>query len=108
MDLYPDEQGRLTSVMAAKLNACLNMKEAARSMHEKLRELLLNVAADRGANLRLVACLPTRISACLETRTIQIFFPDMHILSKARRNIYSYGLNHGAMLQGLVARLDSG
>ena len=27
---YPDEQGRLTSVMAAKLNACLNMKEAAR------------------------------------------------------------------------------
>jgi hypothetical protein len=27
---YPDAQGRLTGVMAAKLNACLNLKEAAR------------------------------------------------------------------------------
>jgi hypothetical protein len=27
---YPDAQGRLTGVMAAKLNACMNLKEAAR------------------------------------------------------------------------------
>src|SRR6185369_1566234 len=74
-------------------------------MHERFRELLLNVAADRGANLRLVACFTNPHFGMPDDKAIQIFLPDMHILSKARRAVYSYGLNHEAMLEDVLARL---
>ena len=75
-------------------------------MHERFRELLLDVAADRGAE----PCAWSPASPILnfgmpDDKAIQVFLPDMHILTKARRAVYSYGLNHEAMLEDVLARL---
>jgi UDP-2,3-diacylglucosamine pyrophosphatase LpxH len=74
-------------------------------MHERLREALLGVAQAHGANLRLVACCTNPQFGMSDDKTIQIFLPDMHLLSNARRALYPYGLNHEDMLAGVLQAL---
>jgi UDP-2,3-diacylglucosamine pyrophosphatase LpxH len=74
-------------------------------MHERLREALLEIARNRDAKLRLVACYNNEQFGMPDDKAIQIFLPDMHLLSKARRTVYSYGLNHEGMLEDVLTAL---
>jgi UDP-2,3-diacylglucosamine pyrophosphatase LpxH len=74
-------------------------------MHERLREALLGVAQANGAGLRLVACYTNPHFGMPDGKTIQVFLPDMHLLSKARRALYPYGLNHEDMLADVLEAL---
>jgi UDP-2,3-diacylglucosamine pyrophosphatase LpxH len=74
-------------------------------MHEKLREALAEVARKHDANLRLVACHTNPQLGMPDDKTIQVFLPDMHLLSAARRRLYQYGMNHEPMLQSVLTAL---
>jgi UDP-2,3-diacylglucosamine pyrophosphatase LpxH len=74
-------------------------------MHERLREALLGVAQANGARLRLVACYSNPQFGMADDKTIQVFLPDMHLLSNQRRALYPYGLNHEDMLSAVLEAL---
>jgi UDP-2,3-diacylglucosamine pyrophosphatase LpxH len=74
-------------------------------MHERLRESLLGVAKANDARLRLVACYTNPQFGMSDDKMIQVFLPDMHMLTKARRAEYSYGLNHEDMLVSVLEAL---
>src|SRR6516164_198187 len=74
-------------------------------MHERLRESLLSVAQAHDARLRMVACYTNPQFGMADDKTLQVFLPDMHLLSKARRELYPYGLNHEDMLVNVLEAL---
>src|SRR3954469_17450044 len=74
-------------------------------MHEKFREALRGIAQAHGANLRLVACRTSEHFGMPDGKTIQVFLPDMHLLTTARRAQYRYGLNHEPMLESVLEGL---
>lgn len=61
-------------------------------MHERLLQALLRIA-----NVRLVASY-TDTGLGFDGNSIQIFLPDMHLLSAERRALYQYGTNYADTL----------
>lgn len=69
-------------------------------MHERLLERLLAVA-----NVRLVASYTNPEFGLPGDKKIQIFIPDLHLLSTARRARYTYGTNNEDVLVDVITEL---
>lgn len=69
-------------------------------MHDQLLEALLSVAG-----VRLVASYTDGQLGFPGGDRLQVFIPDLHLLSAARRAKYAYGTNHEDLLIQVVARL---
>jgi UDP-2,3-diacylglucosamine pyrophosphatase LpxH len=69
-------------------------------MHDRLLEALLSVA-----NVRLVAAYTDDQLGFPGSDSIQVFIPDLHLLSAARRAHYAYGTNNESTLIQVVAQL---
>jgi UDP-2,3-diacylglucosamine pyrophosphatase LpxH len=70
-------------------------------MHDRLLKALLDIA-----NVRLVAAY-TDGGLGFDGDSIQVFLPDMHLLSDQRRKLYQYGTNYAeTLLVDLVATLS--
>jgi UDP-2,3-diacylglucosamine pyrophosphatase LpxH len=69
-------------------------------MHERLLESLLRIA-----DVRLVACYTNDQLGFASDKRIQVFIPDLHLLSAARRALYTYGTNCEEMLVDVVHAL---
>jgi len=61
-------------------------------MHDRFLQTLLNIA-----DVRLVASY-TDAGLGFDANTIDVFLPDMHLLSDARRQLYQYGTNYADTL----------
>ena len=69
-------------------------------MHDQLLEALLSAA-----NVRLVASYTDDQLGYPGSGTIQVFIPDLHLLSAERRAHYAYGTNHEDTLIQVVTAL---
>jgi UDP-2,3-diacylglucosamine pyrophosphatase LpxH len=70
-------------------------------MHDRLLQALLDIA-----NVRLVASYSDS-GLGFDENAIQVFLPDMHLLSDERRKLYQYGTNYAdTLLVDVVAALS--
>lgn len=69
-------------------------------MHERLLESLLRIA-----DVRLVACYTNDQFGFASDKRLQVFIPDLHLLSAARRALYTYGTNCEQMLVDVLRAL---
>src|SRR5580692_3932927 len=69
-------------------------------MHDQLLEALLAVA-----NVRLVAAYTDDQLGFPSSDSIQVFIPDLHLLSAARRAHYEYGTNNESTLIQVVTQI---